>query len=220
MRYWRQIKHFGVGEQQSNWFVSLLQRLATLCECKLEEFLSDSVAKDALRFHEIDWGGKNVPVKREDFDWLPQGYRDNPDEYPFYQFHISKALGRVIGFFDENQVFNVVALDPMHNMQPSQYNDYKVRPTKIGECQFTALVAVAQETVGACGHHGCTRKLELAARLESEVQSMSGGMVVCRLTDDHHERFRSLRGQGHAEDISEIFELGLTVYEETYTVAT
>lgn len=98
------------------------------------------VLKNRWRYHEIDWNGPNVPITRADCNWIDPDYLDNPEEYPFVQFQVSMALGRVVGFWDENDVFNVVLLDPMHNIQPSSYSYYKVRPTKPLGSEYVELL--------------------------------------------------------------------------------
>lgn len=60
--------------------------------------------------------------------WIYKDYLENEEDFPLYQFQISMANGRVVGFFDENWVFNIVLVDPNHNMQPSKDYDYRVTP--------------------------------------------------------------------------------------------
>ena len=92
----------------------------------VDDVRSDRTLQNGLRFHQINWGQKNCPMSREELDWLPKGYLDNADSFPMCQFQISMALGRIVGFWDENNVFNVVLLDPLHNIQPSKDYGYKV----------------------------------------------------------------------------------------------
>lgn len=213
MRFWRQADLFGVGQQSGSWFISLCDRLAALCALSLDTFLRDEDLRQNFRFHEIDWDGKNVPVKRADFDWIEKDYLDNEEEYPFYQFHISRALGRIVGFFDEAQVFNVLIFDPNHNIQPSKYNNYKIRPTRIGNCHYSSLTSLAASIVNGCQ---CGMKYDLAEKLDSKMLEQTGGVMICRMDEGHHERLSALRRSGHAKDITEIFEFGLQVYEDTY----
>ncbi|MBO9194309.1 hypothetical protein J5277_09350 [Rhizobium sp. 16-449-1b] len=211
MRFWRQADLFGVGDKDGSWFISLFDRLTALCQIDLDGFMKDHSLRETFRFHEIDWAGKKVPVARSDFDWIDKDYLSNDEEFPFYQFHVSKALGRVVGFFDESQVFNVLVFDPHHNIQPSEYNDYKIRPTRIGHCQYGSLITIAAGEVEKCT---CGVKYSLRERLETEIFDQTGGVLLCRIPEDHHERFLKLRRNGHASDISEIFELGLVAYED------
>ncbi|WP_416760853.1 hypothetical protein ACNI65_01880 [Roseateles sp. So40a] len=65
------------------------------------------------------------------------------------QIAISKAEGRLIGFFDEEAIFQIVLFDPLHNAQPSKFNDYKVRLSKPLGCEVTAPVAAVASTAAA-----------------------------------------------------------------------
>lgn len=83
--------------------------------------------------HRINWNQPNIPIKRENLEWLPSSYLNNPEEYPIWQFEISKSTGRIIGFFNENSTtFYILLLDPNHNMQPCSTYGYKIDDTKVG----------------------------------------------------------------------------------------
>lgn len=214
MRFWRQAEYFGVGDQQASWFISLCERLAALCSIGLDEFFKDNQARDNFRFHEIDWDAKNVPVRRSDFDWVPPTYLENEDDYPFHQFHVSKALGRVVGFFDEKRVFNVVIFDPHHNIQPSKKTAYQIRPTRIGACEITTIAARAHSFASQCQVPECFVKLGIRDELEQAIATFSGSVFICRVDDGQHQRYIALRERGLASDLTEILEYGLVAYEE------
>ncbi len=110
----------------------------------MEDFFANVRVGDTWRWHRLNWGQTGMKLRREHLDWIPEAYLLG-DDFPFYQFQISKALGRVVGFRDEDNVFNIVLLDPMHNSQPSDYSNYKIRPTKTLECHYTALLARVEE---------------------------------------------------------------------------
>lgn len=165
LRYWDQIQHFGLGQSDNSWFVALLKRLRDLCDARLEDVLEDFAVKDSLRIHDIDWAAKGMEVKLSNLESLPETYRQNQAEYPIMQIHISKANGRIIGFFDENQCFNIVLLDPNHNMQPSKFTGYKIRPTRFGECELTALTARYERAIAS------------AAELNSDIKASLLGAI-------------------------------------------
>jgi len=127
--YWKQHKHFGLScdRVDTNWFISLLDKLKALSDITIEEVSTSN--SDAWRFHSIDWNWRGIQTTKDEINWIPKHYLEK-EEFGFYQFNISKANGRVVGFFDEDYIFHVVFLDPMHNMQPSNYSDYEVRYTK------------------------------------------------------------------------------------------
>jgi hypothetical protein len=114
-RFWEQIRYFGLDESSSSWFVSLLEKFTECSKEDLDKFRSDPGKRDAYRFHEINWSQKGIPIQKEHLTWVDATYLNNSTEYPFVQFQISQALGRIVGFFDEKEVFNIVLLDPLHN---------------------------------------------------------------------------------------------------------
>lgn len=140
LRFWKQIEFFGLDKSEPKWFVSLLDKLKDLSDKEIEKFISDATEQSSWRYHPINWNQKNIPIQREDLDWLDPCYRDNPDDYPILQFQISTSLGRVIGFWDEKNVFNIILLDPLHNMQPSKSHSYKVDPCSPLSCDYSSLL--------------------------------------------------------------------------------
>lgn len=125
-RFWRQIENFGLDRTDPTWFVSLMDKLSELSKKDINDFVSNGSEKDTWRYHPINWTQKNIPIQRSQLDWIQKDYLNNEAEYPLLQFQISKALGRVVGFWDEDQIFNIVLLDPLHNIQPSKYYNYRV----------------------------------------------------------------------------------------------
>lgn len=212
-RFWRQIDNFQIGDVPHNWFVSLLNRLAEMSRIDKEDIFRDTVMQDAIRFHVIDWDAKNVPLKRADIDWLEKDILDNEAEFPFYQFHVSKALGRIVGFFDENQIFNIVLLDPNHNLQPSKFNDYRIRPTVAGACQFSQVVTVAQSYVGGCTNPDCTVKHGIVEAIEVETRKLAGGVMIVNMTEETSTRLGRIVGTGAASSFDEIIEYALVELE-------
>lgn len=168
-RYWDQIEFFGLKQASRGWFVSLLCRLGDIASLGLDEFRDESIDDETRRIHKIDWAAKNCPIRRENLDWIPRQYMDSPENYPIYQFAVSKGKGRVHGFFDENDVFNVVLLDPFHNLQPSRKVRYKVRPCGVAPSDIEELLAnieSAQRSIPCgepCGAHRALKSLPSAS---------------------------------------------------------
>lgn len=156
LRYLRQEAYFGLGSARSSWFVELLGRMTELSSIDYDSLMSDFRAKQQWRLHEINWSAKNIPVKRADLSWIDSRYLDNEEEYPFFQFQISTAHGRVIGFWDERGIFNIVFLDISHNMQPSRFSDYKLRETTIAKGEFALAIDQIELAISSCGDNcGC-----------------------------------------------------------------
>ncbi|WP_147819177.1 hypothetical protein [Salidesulfovibrio onnuriiensis] len=211
-KYWKQIDYFGLDRSESAWFVSLIEKLHKLSEEEIERFLCDSRKRDGWRYHKINWGQKNIPVKIDDLDWVPTKYRSNQDEFAFVQFQVSQSLGRVVGFWDEYSIFNIVLLDPLHNMQPAKSYGYKVSPCNPLNCDYTTLLSALEDALHLkCENEDCglvsyiqsikTRKKELAEH----------GVCIFRLTDEDFEFIELLGEGGTIKDVYDIFQAGLEV---------
>lgn len=101
--------------------MTLLESLRALSSEKLEEIFKDSGKMKMNRIHSINWDSSTIN-KRDFFSYIPEEYRN--EETDVIQFQIETSKGRVIGFFDSDHTFQVVLLDPAHNMQLSKYNEY------------------------------------------------------------------------------------------------
>lgn len=133
-RYFRQIANFGITGKNDVWMSGLLEQLHLLSEKNADELLLDKSTKTSLRMHPLSLETGKTALKKCDFDIIPEKYRPTAEDCPVMQFQISKANGRVIGFFNENHsVFYIVFLDPNHNAEFCRYNDYKLR--KISPCE-------------------------------------------------------------------------------------
>lgn len=213
-RYWAQSENFGVGDQKPGWFVSLLERLRSLSGMTYDELVRNRSMSGALRFHEIDWTGKNVPVKPDDFDWVPEQYRQNQEEFPFFQFHISKAMGRFFGFFDQTGVFQIVGLDPHHNIQPSAYNDYKVRKTTDGEAHILSFTAAVSSNITPCAAKGCPQALKISSILSELSPEDDGHYLAFEATPEQLELFSDLVRKGEISGAADLLDMVLLTYEE------
>jgi hypothetical protein len=169
---------------------------------------TDPSKKSQWRLHDINWNGKNVPIARADFQWIDKAYLDNDAEYPFQQFQISKALGRVVGFFDEHGVFNIVLLDPLHNAQPSDYSDYKIRETIITGTHFDRVMVSIEQKIAHCGERCGCRVIygELQATLTEEVK---GHAMLVGMREELFVRASQCVSDGVANSIAELIELGV-----------
>lgn len=49
-------------------------------------------------------------MKKTDLNWIEKDYRDNEDEFPLMSFQGSKGKGRIIGFFDQENVAQLSGL--------------------------------------------------------------------------------------------------------------
>ncbi len=193
-RFWNQIEFFGLGSSPQKWFVSLLEKLKELSEKEVEKFISDYSQKSAWRYHHIDWGQKNIPIQRQDITWLAHEYLNNEDDYPILQFQISKSFGRVVGFWDENSIFNIILLDPMHNIQPSKSFAYRVDPCDPLSSEYSSIMSqldsLKQKNLCKenCGY--------LDAINQISTNSTSLNVLVHYLSDDEKQELESVMDNG------------------------
>lgn len=157
-KYWDQREFFSIGDKEAGWFVSLFNRLGDL-NGKTSEIVENYTERDQYRLHPIDWSGKNVPVSLDDLENIPTVLREaakKSDEPFLWQFQLSTANGRVIGFFNEEyDKFYIVLLDPNHNMQPSGNFGYAVDPTRnaiLPYEQIRCQIASMSESLKSCKH--------------------------------------------------------------------
>lgn len=177
LKHFREIKLFGFDSPDIDrrWMVSMLYRLGELSGLRVFDVMDDAgVREGTLRIHDIDWAGRNVPIKPEQFDWLPQARWMASDDFALIQIAVSKAEGRLIGFFDEEAIFQIVLFDPLHNAQPSKYNDYKVRLSKPLGCEVTALRHEVSQVMARSRERACGCESDLAARSELPALRVTG----------------------------------------------
>lgn len=213
-RFWSQIEYFGLDSSDisNRWFVSVLERLKVLSAEPIDRVHREPEMRAAMRFHRIDWHTKGIPITKADLPDLPLHYRDDP-EYDLYQFQISKGTGRVVGFFDENWVFNVVLLDPLHNLQPSKHYDYSVDPCSPLSCEITNLRENIKTSIAKCEFGECSAAKtvsDLAHEYEKRIERFD--VLIVKLCDQSVlQMAKELVAKGEAESLAKIFEEGVLV---------
>ena len=210
-RYWQQRECFGLGNVDVGWYMSLLTRLCDLSKEKVARFVDDLDFQDAIRYHIVDWDHRNVPLQRQDLNWLPHPIRENEDEFPIYQIHISRAVGRIHGFWDSEYCFNVILLDPLHNLQPSKDVGYVVRPTTTANCEYTSMaIALEQACALPCADANC--QFYKAVNTIHNRNPIDQCIVIAGVSPDVAAHLRAVR-QSKNVSISEIVEHGITFFE-------
>jgi hypothetical protein len=210
-RYWSEAENFSLGGVDVGWYRSVIGRLNDLSKEKVARFIDDPGFQEGIRYHVVDWDRRSVPLTRADLVWLPRAIRDNEDEYPIYQFHISKAVGRIHGFWDSEFCFNVVLLDPLHNLQPSKDVGYTVRSTPRSECKYSMLkIAVDSACAASCLASGC----ELAKAVSGIHQATEKEqfVIIAGISFDVANHLQEVR-RTKAVSISDIVEHGITYFE-------
>ena len=211
-KYWQQTDNLGVAQEEKSWFVSLLEALGQLNKLKIEEVQDGGNLSEHLCYHPINWTLKNVPISKSDLNWLPIDYVENAEEYPICQFQISKSKGRVVGFFDEQWIFQIILLDPMHNIQPSKDYNYRVRQTNVLKDDFTSVCEAIERarTKATCGSE-CPVIKELAAGVVC-VTDMS--LLYFKVPERAVIAARDLMDRQMVENHGEIFEWGIQCVED------
>lgn len=207
-KYFKQIEYFGLDNIDPKWFVSLLEKLSDFCKIDRESFFKDHKFKTDNRYHKISWNATNIPIKKEDLNWIESEILTNDEEFPFLQFQISKALGRVVGFWNSN-IFNIVLLDPKHNIQPAggKYQ-YRVDEANILTCKYTYLINKIDEikkTPCTCEQCNLHKELHL---LQEDFHC--DNFVYFQLDDEYYKEFKS---KTEKISVRDIIELGLASYE-------
>lgn len=85
-----------------------------------------------------------------------------------YQFQLSTSKGRVVGYWDKN-IFNIVLLDPEHNLQPSKDHNYSVDqcfPIKNEYEELCEKIESLQEELNSEKYNGCKEKCGLYYEVE------------------------------------------------------
>ncbi len=148
LKHWKQIDYFGLAGKDSGWVIALLDRLHDLSREKVARFFDDRQFRESIRHHTIRWNGEGVKFAYADLNWLPAEILGNPNEFEIYQISISRAEGRIHGYWDADGVFQIVLIDPMHNLQPSDYSDHDIRHVTGGlffpECLRTEYHEIRQ----------------------------------------------------------------------------
>lgn len=213
MRFWQQPPYFGISDCDSGWFVSLLDRLCDMSSMELEEFLADRVAKSGVRFHAINWSAKNIPISKSDINWLGEY---GTDEYEFVQFHISKALGRVVGFFDEENTFQIVLLDPLHNIQPSKDYAYRIRATQVASCELSRLSIRYESAVTSAMTLTQPQKDGLLEQVRAINVDGFDAAVLLTIEDAKLSKAYELCATGAVKNLGELLQLAIEETHEKY----
>lgn len=217
LRFFREIKNFGFdsGLIERGWMVSMLYRLADLSSLRVQDVMADRGIRDGtLRIHDINWTGRNVPIKPEDFDWIDEAHRPPASDFALIQIAVSKAEGRLIGFFDEEAIFQIVLFDPLHNAQPSRFNDYKVRLSKPLGCEVTALRHEVLQVAAKSRERGCGCEADLAQALQWRRDQRGAAIVMTLIDGTEMADADQLIAEGRVGSYRDIFAAGLVAVLE------
>jgi hypothetical protein len=206
-RFWRQINYFGVSQVENKWFVSLLERLKALGDVNIDDVLDDDNFKRSIRYHPINWSAKCIPISKSDIDWL--GLYGQSADYELVQFSVSTGLGRLVGFFDESNIFQIVLLDPNHNLQPSKDYNYRVQATHIGECQISSLIVRFENIILSSAKIDQNIKSEFLFKIRSKYTEYLGSSIIVNISEPYVSKLHSLSATGILSTLGEIVEFAI-----------
>jgi hypothetical protein len=210
--FFKEIKHFGLDSTliDRKWPLAMLYRLSEMSRLTVASVMEGAGQRDGtLRIHEIDWNGKNVPIVRKDFDWLDADYLNNAEEFPIFQLSISRAEGRLVGFLDEANVYQIILLDPLHNAQPTKYHDYKVRLSQPLGCEITSIKHKASVVSARSKEHGCDCWRGIDEAFAWNKRTPGVALVMPMKDDQALADADDLIGEGHVDTYADIFAEGL-----------
>ncbi len=211
-RYWNQIDKFGFGDLASvsdRWFVALLDRLHQMKYLTVDDVFEKQDVRDAMRFHAIDHKHEHTTMQRADFYWVDDVYLKDEPEYPVYQFHISKGLGRVVGFFDEKMVFNVLLLDPRHNLQLSKFSDYRTREARLLDSEHVFVRATIDKAIDHLHRNDTDGAKELLVRSKVDRSCHDGDARVVISIQETEVGLIEKTMREKRVSVRDIFEMGL-----------
>lgn len=208
--FFKEIENFGLrseGKQIDNaWMLSFVEKLGELGRYTPEELRTNPQLRQNLRHHKIDWQATNIPIRINDLNWVSADYRNNP-EFPFWQFQVSKATGRFVGFYDEQNVFQIVLVDPLHNVQPAGGKfAYKVNSCFTLGTVYEQLCFSLQELHRNCQKEcTCCLHEELNSLLLGEISGLES-MVTIEIPADIQYELQNLE-QCYSQQNSELSHL-------------
>lgn len=70
--YFRQLDYLGIKECDNTWFTGLLIRLSEISKLTLQELRNiQKQNENTFRYHPVNWEQKNIPIVRDDINWVP-----------------------------------------------------------------------------------------------------------------------------------------------------
>jgi hypothetical protein len=204
-QYFNQIKYFGLDTSEPKWFVSLLERLKDLSSKERSIFFNDRNSIRLYKYHKIDWNSRNIPIVKSEINWVDKHYIENDEDFPFFQFKISRAKGRIVGFWNEtNTIFNIVLVDPLHNMQPSKDFNYNVDDCYPLSCEYSSLIKDIEELSNIPA--GCS-ECNIKTKLKTIPTKLNKSRVVMGFLDD--DFFENYNDVLEEKSFSEILKDGI-----------
>jgi len=214
-RFWEQERNFGLDKSTSSWFVAFFERIKQISGELYDDFIKNRRKQRYYGYHQINWNQTNIPIQRNQCTWVDSKYLDNLSEYPFFQMRLGMSFGGLIGFWDEYDVFNVVLLDPLHNIQPSKDYGYKVDLCLPADDDYTILLRKIENL---------NRKLNNTTDcpdcfLREDLRNLSihyneFGVLVVPLGRENYDKILQILSDKDADSIENLLEWGMVELEK------
>lgn len=222
-QYWSQARFFALTNIAMDWVVEFFARLKELCGFTRDEWdtevLGNRRSGGRWHYHPVIWDATNIPIKKDEIDWVPKAILQNEDEYPFYQIGLGAGGGRFAGFWETPDRFAIVLLDPLHNLYPAKQLNYKVTDCLVhpssAELMHLAIDQVRRDlpcAVDACPVHAGLAKITLEKNVDG-AHYFNEVLPVGADVDDRR-MLHELLAAGKVKSVSEILKRGLTSYSD------
>lgn len=213
-KFFEERQKFGLKQKgkkiPNSWMLSFIKKIKELSLIEYEELIENRKLQQKLRYHPINWNAKNIPIQKKDV--CPSDELCN-EEIEFMQFEISTATGRFGGFFDKDYIFQIVLVDPLHNLQPAggKYG-HKVRDCVPLGTDYEILISKIQDIHSRCAKiTKCQHKDELK---DVSFIEESYPIIICDIDEKLYKRMDDLLNQGFSVSCSDCFEQGLAEWEK------
>jgi hypothetical protein len=116
------------------------------------------------------------------------------------------ASTRTVDHMSNSSPRNVVLLDPMHNIQPSDKHNYQVRATYIAQCAITKLSVTFEKLIVNCPHLTPDQQNEMLAVLREQNLIYFDAAVHMSISDGHLQKAYEFARLGAITDLGELLE--------------
>jgi hypothetical protein len=223
--FWRQIKYFGLDRTEMDWVIGLLDRLREISRFTKEEWEAETLGNryggNRWHYHQVNWNARNIPIQKSNLNWVPSQILDNEDEYAFWQVGFGAGGGRAAGFWETEDRFAIVLLDPHHNLAPSK--DYNYKTTECHpEGHAAELLRLAVDRARSsltcspdtCSIHGSLTQITLGREIRDVYHFAE--MIPLGLEEQTSRDLKELLEAGRIPSLHDVVKRGVSAYMKDY----
>ena len=219
--YWRQVEYFAFDPSPQAWLVDLLERVRVVSQFTREQWNGEAKNRPPWRYHRVTLEGA-CPIRRHELNWLPKTVVEDEEQFPFYQFSLGTGDGRVLGYWETNDRFSVVLLDPHHNLYPDEsFGGVRECVASPGQTGLVHLALDYVRETRMCMHDTCEVHRELATiavrkRVDGALHFAEGFSVGLDTTDKR--RVEELLALRRGISVNAILKRGIQACEDEWLV--